>query len=53
MSAGPFTLALAGWLFTALVMIFLCLVQRARMNARIVDEMNLKPAFFKRKSRVA
>ena len=46
MSRSLFTLALAGQLFMPLVMIILCLVQRARMNARIVDEMNPKPGFF-------
>jgi hypothetical protein len=53
MRAGPFTLALAGWLFMGLVMIFLYLVQRAWMNTGIVDEMNPKLAFFERKMRAA
>jgi len=37
MGAGPFTLALGGWLFMALVMVFLYFGQRARKDAGIVD----------------
>jgi steroid 5-alpha reductase family enzyme len=37
MSPGPFTLALSGWLFMAVGMIFLYFVQRARKDAGIVD----------------
>ena len=37
MSEGAFTLALSGWLFMAVVMIFIYSVQRARKDAGIVD----------------
>jgi hypothetical protein len=37
MGAGPFTLAPVGWLFMALVMVFLYFVQRARKDAGIAE----------------
>lgn len=37
MAAGPFSLALSGWLFMAAVMFLLYFVQRARKDAGIVD----------------
>ena len=37
MAAGPFSLALSGWLFMAVAMFLLSFVQRARKDAGIVD----------------
>jgi len=36
MNPGPFTLAFVGWLFMALVMVFLDSVQRARKDTGVV-----------------